>query len=137
MKILIRGGATVDGGGSDLNVLDGVDSDACFSEYFHEQFTVGDTTHPGEQALIDAGVTGGFMHFECLDNELFVVTEYDLKRKLTEAEEKQLIEYTQGQWSDGIGEGFEQNPLERDGYEYYISAWYPGQVATAEYSEED
>ena len=39
-----------------------------------------------------------------------------------------LKEYTVGQWSDGIGEGFEQQPISVDGNTYYVSMWYRGQT---------
>lgn len=48
------------------------------------------------------------------------------------------MEYTQGQWSDGIGEGFEQSPVPvgPGGGEYYISPWHRGQVLTHRYLED-
>jgi hypothetical protein len=36
------------------------------------------------------------------------VTEYQLKRELTSEEQVLLLEYTRGQWSDGIGENLAQ-----------------------------
>lgn len=46
---------------------------------------------------------------------------------------EELKDYTQGQWSDGIGEGFEQfSYKEIDGEEIYISPWYHGQKIFAE-----
>jgi len=40
-----------------------------------------------------------------------------------------LVDYTQGQWSDGIGEGYEQYPAFGCEGEVYISMWHRGQVA--------
>lgn len=76
-------------------------------------------------------LTGGSMYFKYSDNQFFVLTAYESSRKLTKIEQKELIEYTQGQWSDGIGESYEQEPacyLEDD--EVYISPWFLGQTAT-------
>ena len=41
------------------------------------------------------------------ENQVWVVTEYDAKRVLSEAELAFLVQYTTGQWSDGIGENFQ------------------------------
>ena len=43
-----------------------------------------------------------------------------------------LAEYTQGQWSDGIGEGLEQYPCytSNNGEEAYISPWFSWQQIT-------
>lgn len=124
--------------GEELKLLDGVDCQERFTEYFHERFTIGEKVHDGEQDLIDAGITGGYMRFRYDDrtNELNVITEYDVTRKLTYEEAKHLVEYTQGQWSDGIGETFEQNPVEIAGVEYFISPWYPGQMPEIRYVNE-
>lgn len=48
---------------------------------------------------------------------------------LTNGEMDILIDYTQGQLSDGIGEGFEQTPCAViNGEEIYLSPWYRGQI---------
>lgn len=125
-------GETIELSGKELACLDGVACDANFAEYFHESFTVGTTVHEGEQDLIDAGIESGYMWFE-YDPEkkvLLVITEYEVAGKLPEETVEHLINYTQGQWSDGIGEGFEQNPVEIDGHDFYISPWNPSQKAT-------
>lgn len=69
----------------------------------------------------------GYMRFVYENDELFTVNEYISTRELTDEEMKELIKYTQGQWSDGIGEGFEQRPIMVSGDEVYISPWYNGQ----------
>jgi hypothetical protein len=52
--------------------------------------------------------------------------------ELTDEEIDRLLDYTQGQWSDGIGEGFEQFPCHHEGRkEIYLSPWYPMQKAKA------
>ena len=94
-------------------------------------------------------VTGGYMRFEYNKRleSLYVITEYDTTRKLTKEEEQQVIDYTQGQWSDGIGEGFEQEIFSGDiprlddpEYDkkmesviYNPSPWHNGQRVTIEY----
>ena len=72
---------------------------------------------------------GGIMTFFIKDNELYTKTTYYSKEELTTEELKELIDYTQGQWSDGIGEGFEQEPFMINNVtEYYVSPWYYGQI---------
>lgn len=44
------------------------------------------------------------------ENKLYSVVEYISNRELNKDELDDLLEYTLGQLSDGIGEGFEQNP---------------------------
>lgn len=89
----------------------------------------------------------GYMHFEYdpKKNILYTLTVYETSRKLTKEEEKIVIDYTQGQWSDGIGEGFEQQPFSEadanygsdfdDDTIYNPSPWYPGQKPWIEYEE--
>jgi len=110
----------------DLKIFHGVDDQSCFSDYM------------GLDLPLDV-ISGGYLEFvyDSEKNELIATTAYYVTRKLTPKEEAALIDYTQGQWSDGIGECFEQNPVYRDGEEYYISPWYQGQVATLEYKEAD
>lgn len=70
----------------------------------------------------------GYTHFKFEDDSLWSVCEYELKEPLTEEELKELAEDTQGQWSDGIGEGFEQFACtEIDKNEVFISPWIPEQ----------
>lgn len=46
------------------------------------------------------------MDFRFEDGKLWTYTVYETTKKLTKKDLKELGEYTQGQWSDGIGEGF-------------------------------
>ena len=99
--------------------IDGLDCDECFSDYF-----------PLDRVTAYNVLTSGFMRFEFdqAEDELFVLTEYESSRELTPKELDELADYTQGQWSDGIGEGFEQRPCRIVGVnEYYVSPWYRGQ----------
>jgi len=110
----------------DLSELDGVMCDDDFAEYFNEE----------EQALIDKNVNNGYMRFSHENGELYTITEYECEEKLTDDELQILADYTQGQWSDGIGEGFEQFPCfftedeEGEEVEVYISPWCPKQKIT-------
>jgi hypothetical protein len=78
-------------------------------------------------------VSGGYLEFEFTDGKLWSVVEYKSTRELNEFELKWLRDYTQGQWSDGIGEGFEQEPVTyyKD-KEIYISPWYHDQEIKVE-----
>ena len=109
--------------GKVLSNFDGVSDDACFSDYFS---TI-DCQGNAQKCLIEADVSGGYLEFVYNKEleKLFVETSYDCPRELTKEEQKILVEYTQGQWSDGIGEGFEQREI--DGV--YISPWFSGQTA--------
>ena len=70
----------------------------------------------------------GYMWFKIEKDKLFTITSYVAKEKLSKEELKELADYTQGQWSDGIGEGFEQLPcIYIDDQEVYLSPWYFGQ----------
>lgn len=118
--------------------------------------TVAESAEEAE-ALIDKGVCNGHMLFRYEDDKLWTITTYDSPVELTEEEIKILADYTQGQWSDGIGEGFEQYPCmidenyagngdcvcgecgdgdichdNEDSGEVYISPWHQGQILTTE-----
>lgn len=74
------------------------------------------------------GLESGYMQFRFIDDELYTITEYISNRELNEKELEDLVEETQGQWSDGIGEGFEQHPCKYiGGKEVFVSPWFPGQ----------
>ena len=92
------------------------------------------------------GLRDGYMSFKLVDGVLHTVTTYQYDVELTPTEIDDLKDYTQGQWSDGIGEGFEQNPVfKRDynifsynvenGEDLYISPWHHGQIITYEIYE--
>ena len=73
----------------------------------------------------------GYMSFKFEDNQLFTITRYIANEELTVGELSGLGTYTQGQWSDGIGEGFEQQACYYNkGEEFFISPWYRGQTIT-------
>lgn len=98
-----------------LEKLNGIDCQDNFSECF-------------DKTSYSKDITGGYMDFRFEDGKLWTYTEYDSKRMLSFEELHDLQEYTQGQWSDGIGEGFEQHPCtEINGEEVFISSWFSGQ----------
>lgn len=72
-------------------------------------------------------VTEGWAYFEHKGDNLHVVTRYRVLQPLTDTLLKLLVEYTVGQWSDGIGEGFSDKVQYRSGDSYYVNAWWPGQ----------
>lgn len=124
MQVIVSAvaGEIRDGNGDELcrDLADGLCDDAIFSDYFHDE----------DFAKF---VYGGNLRFSYDPNEgeLYVITVYEAEHPLTEDQLQRLGDYTQGQWSDGVGEGFEQFPnyVIRDGQEYevYASAWYRGQ----------
>jgi hypothetical protein len=78
-----------------LAALDGVSSEDVCSTYFYHT------------VLEDIEISGGALvcRYEPGTGELRVVTEYCTERRLTQEELKALRKETEGQWSDGIGEG--------------------------------
>jgi hypothetical protein len=86
----------------------------------------------GDDLSLVGLVRSGWMHFEydAESEQLITVTRYAVNRELTGRELGLLMSYTQGQWSDGIGEGYEQRAV-RDGY--YISPWHYKQELSYQY----
>lgn len=73
------------------------------------------------------GIKSSDAHFEVRGGELYIVVEYECDGYLSAKQLEALSEYTQGQWSDGIGECFEQFPQYVAGDRCYISMWHRGQ----------
>lgn len=66
----------------------------------------------------------GYTTFKVIDDNLYAICTYKLAEPLTKEDIEELIDYTQGQWSDGIGESFEQEPVMYIGdKEVYLSPW--------------
>jgi len=114
-KITIKGEAKTDY--DNLLELDGVDCQDDFAEYFDSDFSFKDD------------VESGYMYFSFENEKLWTITEYFSNRELSNEELEILSDYTQGQWSDGIGEGFEQEPCFYDDNdeEVFISPWHRNQ----------
>ena len=57
---------------------------------------------------------------------LYGMVEFKLKEPFT-AEEREIVrEWVSGQNSDGVGEGFEQRPIETEDGDLYVSMWNSG-----------
>jgi len=131
-KIIVKGEAKTRY--PNLQELDGIDCQDKFSDYFDDK----------RCGSFKGDVTNGYMRFEFSNGKLWTITEYLSKRELSEQELDTLKDYTIGQWSDGIGEGFEQQPCMEGNEEYdvnedgemgtevYISPWSREQVTTIE-----
>jgi hypothetical protein len=60
--------------------------------------------------------------------KLMVSVTYVTDRDLDDDQIKELMDYTTGQWSDGIGEGYEQTAAKQiDGNDVFISPWHDDQ----------
>lgn len=87
---------------------------------------------PDKNESTRSKLVDGYMDFIIQNGKIHTRTTYTVKDgvEITPEDKEFLIEYTQGQWSDGIGESFEQFPcMEEDGEEIFISPWYPKQKA--------
>jgi hypothetical protein len=94
-----------------LRTLDGL-------TYEDEKFTdfIGGTEE--EDNLVAVLESGGFLRFGYTPGSglLDAITDYETRRRLSEAELRWLVDYTMGQWSDGIGENWEAISPERCGF---------------------
>lgn len=119
-KIIIKGDADTEY--PNLSKLNGISCEDNFAEYFDDDFS-----------FID-NINEGYLKFEYNkdENKLYSITEYFSNRELSNDELEILKDYTQGQWSDGIGEGFEQIECftDDDENEVYISPWHRDQIIT-------
>lgn len=59
------------------------------------------------------------------DGVLYGCTTLELKEYLEKEELSELCEYLTGQYSDGWGDGFEQQEIQVDGGELYVHFWQP------------
>jgi hypothetical protein len=80
-----------------IKALTETEYEECFSDHFQED------------ELSNIGLTEGYLRFFINENKsLTVLTEYKSPRSLEENEVSALVEYTLGQWLDGIGSNFSQ-----------------------------
>lgn len=87
---------------------------------------------PDKNESTRSKLVDGYMDFVVQNGKIHTRTTYTVKddSEITPEDKEFLIDYTQGQWSDGIGESFEQYPcMEEDGEEIFISPWYYKQKA--------
>lgn len=105
-----------------------VDEDNQFTRFMdtHLKGQSNDSCYSYEDGLF----TGDKMSFIKKNGLLYVAVDYQTTRMLIEDEMTDLIEYTSGQLSDGIGEGFEQRPCSilPNGDPMYISPWHVDQI---------
>ena len=88
--------------------------DQDMAQYFHEDAGLKD-----KLASMVWGVEG-------YRGELFGKIECSLKEEMTPAEEEILKDYITGQNSDGWGEHFEQQPIDTEDGDLYVSFWNTG-----------
>ena len=84
------------------------------AEYYHSDNSVGD-----KLLLADWG-------FRCFCGRLYGTVDVRLTEPLTKDEDERLRDWITGQNSDGLGEGFEQQPIEVGDGVMYVSFWSPG-----------
>lgn len=139
-RIVIRGAAAVFRGDeqvTDPAVLRSLDGLA----YDDERFTDYIGGPAEEDQLAAALEPGGIIRFAYRDSAdvLEAVTEYQSRRQLTAQELHLLVEYTMGQWSDGIGENWTGISTDRCGFSIMcltdgdgVSSEYPAVEVTGE-----
>ena len=117
-RIVIRGAAAVfsdDEQVTDPAILQSLDG----LVYDEERFTDYIGGPPEEDELAAAlDEPGGIISFRYHDGDelLGATTKYQSRRPLTEAELRLLVDYTIGQWSDGIGENWMCSSADKCGY---------------------
>lgn len=85
-------------------------------DYFDE--SDGETTKKKLQSMI--------WGFESVNGCLYGKVNVTLSEELTSEEVEAVKDYICGQNSDGLGEGFEQQPIRINNEEIYVSFWYCG-----------
>jgi hypothetical protein len=116
-RIIIRGAAAVFR--EDERITDpGVLRSLGGLVYDEERFTDYLGGPPAENELAAALEPGGVISFGFRegDDVLTAATEYTSRRPLTDAELRLLVDYTMGQWSDGIGENWMCSSPDKCGY---------------------
>jgi len=86
--------------------------------YDEERFTDYIGGPPEEDELAASLAPGGVISFGYRDGDevLTATTEYRSRRPLTAEELRLLVDYTMGQWSDGIGENWTCSSPDKCGY---------------------
>jgi len=106
---------------AELQQLHGLTGDEDFVEYMPENFC--------------PFITGPvYLRFEYnkRTKQLETVTTYDLTGSPSDDMIKEVMDWTQGQWSDGIGENYEQQVAKViGGVSFYINPWHARQEPKA------
>lgn len=76
-------------------------------------------------ASIQEKVKSAVVTIENQEGTLYGCTKLELNEFLNPEELKELGDYITGQYSDGWGEGFEQQEIQVDGGEIYVHFWQP------------
>ena len=92
--------------------------DGCIYEDMVEYFDESETARAKIQSMI--------WEFESVNGCLYGKVNVTISEELTEEEIEAVREYICGQNSDGLGEGFEQQPIRIDDGEIYVSFWEYG-----------
>ena len=72
-------------------------------------------------------LTSAVWSVELHGSRLFGRIDCSLKEPLTAEETEHLREWITGQCSDGLGEGFEQQPIDTEDGKLYVSFWHSGE----------
>lgn len=96
-----------------------------------EEYTANDENDMAAYYNGDDGVkeklTSAVWSVELHGDRLFGRIDCSLKEPLTAEETERLREWITGQCSDGLGEGFEQQPIDTEDGKLYVSFWHSGE----------
>ena len=88
--------------------------EAAMAQFFHDD------------AGVKAKLVSAVWNVEGYRGQLYGKIECRFKEQLTEAEEEIFRKWISGQCSDGYGEHFEQQPIDTEDSDLYVSFWYSG-----------
>ena len=96
-----------------------------------KEYTANDENDMAAYYNEDDGVkeklTSAVWSVELHGGRLFGRIDCSLKEPLTAEETESLREWITGQCSDGLGEGFEQQPIDTEDGKLYVSLWHSGE----------
>ena len=96
-----------------------------------EEYTANDENDMAAYYNGDDGIkeklTSAVWSVELHGGRLFGRIDCSLKESLTTEETEHLREWITGQCSDGLGEGFEQQPIDTEDGKLYVSFWHSGE----------
>lgn len=85
------------------------------------------TAYYNEDDGVKKKLTSAVWSVELHGGRLFGRIDCSLKEPLTAEETENLREWITGQCSDGLGEGFEQQPIDTEDGKLYVSFWHSGE----------